>query len=155
MIISNFKIDQKLVYIFSHFGVVLAIFFGGSKIYFEVKLYNWKKKQWFGLFSVVVSSTMHWIIDIKNLWYSKVMRYSYLMHSNLVTFFVKISEIAMATLTNMHFLLVESQVFLVNIGWTWSFSKFWKFTQIYFDNSFCFICNVWKIVHGIEIRLDL
>ena len=70
--------------------------------------------------------------------------------NNLVTFFVKISEIAMATLTNMHFLLVESQVFLVNIGWTWSFSKFWKFTQIYFDNSFCFICNVWKIVHGIK-----
>ena len=35
--------------------------------------------------------------------------------TNLVTFFVKISEIAMATLTNMHFLLVESQVFLVNI----------------------------------------
>ena len=72
------------------------------------------------------------------------------MDVNLVTFFVKISEIAMATLTNMHFLLVESQVFLVNIGWTWSFSKFWKFTQIYFDNLFCFICNVWKIVHGIK-----
>jgi len=40
MIISNFKIDQELVHIFSHFGVVPAMFFGGSNIYFEVKLYN-------------------------------------------------------------------------------------------------------------------
>ena len=40
------------------------------------------------------------------------------MSVNLVTFFVKISEIAMTKLTGIHFLLVESQIFQINIGST-------------------------------------
>ena len=48
----------------------------------------------------------------------KVAFYNKVISSNLVTFFVKISEIAMTKLTCIHFLLVESQIFHIDIGST-------------------------------------
>ena len=44
--------------------------------------------------------------------------YTSVIYINLVTFFVKISEIAMTKLTCIHFLLVESLIFHLDIGST-------------------------------------
>ena len=48
----------------------------------------------------------------------KLIEYSTIIHSNLVTFFVKISEIAMEKLTLISFRLVESQTSCVYVGST-------------------------------------
>ena len=72
-------------------------------------------------------------------------------YCNLVTYFVKISEMAVANLTIIHYFLVESQTSRENIGWTWSiWSSFW----IYFDETFCFLITFGKIADWIESEVD-
>ena len=61
--------------------------------------------------------------------------------SNLVTYFMKIPEMAMANLVIIPYSLVESQFSWANIGLTWSI---WIRNYFYFDEPFCLCKNSWS-----------